>query len=795
MQPNLSQSSHLVAIVLVAKSLGGGPKLVFHYPPKPVNPSSSLFSNGASASPAWYGNASSATDTVDGDSESGWGDGESSSEDDAGDEGDHGSKSGKGSTAGGKSSGTKGRGIWNREDYEDEDDEADLTSKGYDLSRKAMKNNAVSSGQNIAGKENGEVDWDRVLGFQRTSLEKLLSPHKALHKRKFEIGVDGCYYIGVPMFIRDDGLWRKKRRRQKKSSHRNRQESFVSSSVKDKTVDNDKEELYDDEDEGIDVGLPYASRTGIPEMFEAGYGHASASASETGSTSLDNDMSMFHVVFVLNPPALEYQPRVKEMYDNIARKFSKALKREQAKSNYVWKESKKILGIKIKAREKQSPISIVWPNILNASTLAKSLAIIYDSISNSKIAHIHLDAASEASFQIPQQVSTPYLPTSINPQPPGLWLTTSNVIDDDDTETPFTHRYALLLLEDCETLIREIEGAQVASSTPIAFYLRSLVPTKSLHKISVTQSIPIQDIEYIADHLLYWRRARLIPPLHHRDTYVVSPNADLRALSAAIPAYAARFPTMPSLPQMLALMSGVPRAYSLFIPTPDHRTRYMEILAWLMRGGWVTQLRTFAWVKVTPEIKAAVAVEMAAEEEAARNETDQISSPQRRAARENVRPPSTASNTSSNRTTLSPKITHAAHKRLSPLSISTSSPPHSPPSPITAHHSPTSRPTAAQVPGAPLFTPQPGESASDFTTSLILNPLRATAVEARWLEHIRDGFQDKEVRELWPTLLKYFDGRRALEDVAVREGVKRKRVQAVIASVREGGWLVHSRHW
>lgn len=62
-------------------------------------------------------------------------------------------------------------------------------------------------------------------------------------------------------------------------------------------------------------------------------------------------MTMFNVVFVLNPPALEYQLRTGEMYDNVIRKFSKDLKYEQAKTNYVWRESKAILNLKNKAKE------------------------------------------------------------------------------------------------------------------------------------------------------------------------------------------------------------------------------------------------------------------------------------------------------------------------------------------------------------------------------------------------------------------------------------------------------------
>jgi hypothetical protein len=603
-------------------------------------------------------------------------------------------------------------------------------------------------------------------------------------------------------------------------------------------------------------------------------------------------MTMFNVVFVLNPPTLEYQLRVKDMYDNVTRKYAKALKYEQARYNYVWKETKKILNIKQRAKENGEPLSLTWREIINSSPLAKSIAIMFDAISNDKIAHVHFDATFDTSFQIPQPISTPYLPNALEPQMPGLWLTTANVVIDEDNDAPLTQHSALLLLEDTETLVKELESDAKENATPLAFYIRNITPTKSLQKISIKHSIPAQDIEYIAGHLVYWRRARLIPPLHPRDTYIVSPNADMGQLKAAITAYAARFPTHSSLPKILSMLSGVPRPYRTIIPSTEHREAYMEILAWLMRGGWVTQLRTFAWVRVTAEIKAQVAAEMEKEAQMKRTEeerrreaednesvaTDSAlsetnkrssflsiqslnrpSTPMRRTAHRahttghNVddemmdassiisprlsayrgspaRPASDAGSTSSNRTTIPVGASQAHHHRpSSPTTLSkpqrpsslhlnklaTSNTPSrpssrqsqnisSPPMPLSPnthshahHHHPLhAHSNAMHNPLSPKSSPQPVPLASSFTPSIIPSPLRASALEARWLEKIASTFTDPELRDVaWPMLLKYLDGKHALDDIAVREGLKRKKVAAWVAAVREGGWLVGARHW
>jgi hypothetical protein len=64
---------------------------------------------------------------------------------------------------------------------------------------------------------------------------------------------------------------------------------------------------------------------------------------------------------------------------------------------------------------------------------------------------------------------------------------------------------------------------------------------------------------------------------------------------------------------MLQGLSGQPRPYFYLMPTKDHRQAYMEILAWLMRYGWVTQVRTFGWVLVSREVKGAVAAQLEVE--------------------------------------------------------------------------------------------------------------------------------------------------------------------------------------
>lgn len=867
----LPPASNLHSILLVTKSRSLGPRLVFHYPP--LSPSAAALAG--AKDPAWYRHDTSTASVGSGSSDSEW---DSSTATDDDNDIEIGSR-----TSGGRGSGRTitgasfrerdksklGTDVWNKQETIHEDDPEDEDGDGSGRSRR----------------KGGDYDWETVLGFKTDALEKMLSPGKEFNKRRFELGVESIVFVGAPMFVREDGLWKKLKRRKKKPSDKDRRED--GDLVKNLTISEE------DEDADTVDEIPHKPKPEpfvYPEGFEPGYGHGSISSgpsvapSEAGSdarsnsTTQDNnpDMNMFNVVFVLNPPALEYQQRVKDMYDNVTRKYAKALKYEEARFQYVWKESKRIIDIKQRAKESHESLTSTWRKIISMSPLAKSIAIMFDAISNDKIAHIHFDATFNTSFQIPQADSTPYLPTALEPQMPGLWLTTSNVVLADD-ESPMTQHAALLLLEDSETLIKDLGGESTGNAAAIAFYIRNIIPTKSLLKISKRHNISAHDMEYIASHLVYWRRARLIAPLSPRDTYIVSPNADFSSLSSAVTAYAQRFPTLPTLPKVLSMLSGTPRPFRNFIPTTEHREAYMEILAWLMRGGWVTQLRTFAWVRVTPEIKAQVAAEMEREErikkaDDARKEllsdndsiTDSLLSDKRGSllSASTLRSSTPLKMAQRDRsaggmreedmyhsTILSPRITASAAPtyRGSPtrtssdagstssqrttIALSSSQRPESPsrlgvrdvkphrPSPLHPHPTSPSRGSIVSPTSPTAVSPPPPPSPKEFKPSVVYSPQKATSLEARWLEKIGQTFENagniptpnpsppknhdggmlgitgKELREAWPTLLKHLDGRHAIEDVAPREGMKRKKVALLFNAIKERGWLVVVRHW
>lgn len=51
---------------------------------------------------------------------------------------------------------------------------------------------------------------------------------------------------------------------------------------------------------------------------------------------------------------------------------------------------------------------------------------------------------------------------------------------------------------------------------------------------------------------------------------------------------------------MLKVLSGKPIRYGLLVPSRDHRGKYMEILEFLWRGGWLVRMEMFGWLRVPP---------------------------------------------------------------------------------------------------------------------------------------------------------------------------------------------------
>ena len=603
----------------------------------------------------------------------------------------------------------------------------------------------------------GKPSWEPLLGLGEEGLVSLLAPGRAWHKRKFEMGINDLVFVGRPVYARSSGTWLRRRQAKKKLE-----------------VEHDTEQ---------------PSETATESERDQ-----KSKAQPKRESGRKSPLTMFNVVFVLNPPPLEHSLRVKEMYDNVVRKFSKILKWEQTYNEYVWKQSDLIQNIKSTVLAKKASTPTLYAEVLAQSSLAVAITTIYKSIAASRIAAIKLSPDVSISLQIPPITSVSYLPSLTDPPvQPGLWLTTANdslsSTSDLDTATASgalqpAKQFSMLLKESPQKILKEIQAAGGPLALPLATFIDKARPTKSFYKISLAHQISLADIQLLARHLIYWRRAIAVPPLHHRDTYVVSPNADMSKLLETSKSFEAAFPMMPSLPRILHLLSQTPVPFGNLIPSLDHKEEYYRVLAYLMRGGWITQLRTFVCVRIDPSIKKAVREK----DRDDRTQRTQTSSPEKSDYEIRHQPPTPASRRPS-----MPSRPSSDHR-----SISTS----------TSHSLKPSNNNAASM-------------ANIHNASLILSPIRASALESRYLTALADSLlttnhsstlltqqEKEEVREHWPLLVKYFNGTEPLEMVPIREGLKRKFVWDVLGKMglrfdggvrdekgKNEGLMVVVRHW
>lgn len=270
----------------------------------------------------------------------------------------------------------------------------------------------------------------------------------------------------------------------------------------------------------------------------------------------------------------------------------------------------------------------------------------------------------------------------------------------------------------------------------------------SFVQISNSCGIPLHDIQLMAHHLIHWRKARAIPPIHQRDIFIVSPNADMRRLHTLIPVYARLFPTLPTLPIILSRLSGKPKPYYTYIPSRDHRNAYLEILAWLIRHGLVTQLRNFAWIRATRAIKVQAAKEMAARE------------------RDRVRKQQLRGVSGGRSRSVSPGAGSENEKDKMTSSISS----------LLSLGLP---PDAFEE----VFEEFDDED-ERFIDSIILEPHQASAIESAWLEMMMRN-KTSDVRALFDRIMKYLNGQHAIEKISVREGISRRDVRKVLNAFDE----------
>ena len=327
----------------------------------------------------------------------------------------------------------------------------------------------------------------------------------------------------------------------------------------------------------------------------------------------------------------------------------------------------------------------------------------------------------------------------------------------------------------------------------------------SFHQVAQSNILTLSQVRKYAQHFIFWRRAMAIPPLHARDVYIVSPNCDNRRLSQDSQEWQRLFPVAPPLPNFLGELSQAPRSYKHLCPSKAHRPTYLLMLAWLMRRGWVTQLCTFAYVLVWPEIIYEVDYAIEAEELGQVREQSSISSlreldesqisssttyaPEGSQPGQDYPQPTTTGTAESTTTTAAAGVIATVEESAELARLERIA--------NKAQREATEKAIAHNRRVVPAATAHPSLNDAPhlkgLTPHIILDAKKATGKESRYLSAISGRFKDPKLKSAWQNFCKYFDGRSALERVALQEDMKRKEAWNLLTSMTE--YLMTTRHW
>lgn len=187
------------------------------------------------------------------------------------------------------------------------------------------------------------VPWEHVAGFPTKDLENILTPARAYHKRLFQVSLDPIHCVSYPVYVPENGVWRK--RKKNKTLQQQRQSQGEAGAAK-------GEDEY-----GLPTDAGGSARSGgdksatDAEKMEARDTIKPLTKPAEEAEDKKSSMTMFNLVFFLNPKKHEVKSLVEIMYTHIIKKVNKAYKYCQERSDFVWKESKKILALKDKGRE------------------------------------------------------------------------------------------------------------------------------------------------------------------------------------------------------------------------------------------------------------------------------------------------------------------------------------------------------------------------------------------------------------------------------------------------------------
>lgn len=651
---------------------------------------------------------------------------------------------------------------------------------------------------------------DKVFGFNSEFVAEFCCPDRELCNTRFELTIDQFCFLGLPIHCDSNGKWRKSKRKKRGSKRhgssltasRSNRSTSLSASVKSNTVS------QPETNDQLDIeNSQCVENADLPE-----------------ADNIHKSMNMFHVCFVLNPPLIEYNKRIDDMYQYVVAKLSLLLRYLQSKSNYVSEQCEIIL----KERENVTKSSLfqessktpnelakfLYERIIAKSSLARELTKCVDQIHKNKIACIELGERI-VSLQIPIKNEFQHIPDyKIDPILPNAFLSTisnntflersmnaladSNAIDRQTGHSTLNRlnqynafhfgvddeilNYALLLLDEPSNILKRLEESSQnkrdndINSIILKQVVKNVQPTVSLisyHHI-ITDTLQLEPSSITSDilrscalHLIYWRYARVILPISSKHTYIVSPLASFdETFSNDEVKFKEKFSSLPSLGYFLSNLSGSESR------TVQEKRKLKPLRPFNSlipsKEHKSVYLNVLSWLLRRGYVCQLLTFVVVRVDERIKLEVDEELENE---GYKKKRLLTCLNNSGDNDMDASMIMKKNA---IRSDNIDSSSKTH----------------ISEQLLEDEPFVYDDPDMQQDYT--IILEPERATALEKRWLYRcIHD--QPPDIQSLFKRLLKYFNGSVPIEVIMLNEGITRHAIRKLFTAL--GKYLVEIHHW
>lgn len=181
------------------------------------------------------------------------------------------------------------------------------------------------------------VPWENVAGFPTRDLAGILTPARSYHKKLFQLSLDPLYCVSCPIHVPENGRWKRPKKASKARSQSQAQSHASKQQLPPQQTD----------DQGDSDGEPNKAAESTSKDAN------DPAKKDDNEDEKRSSMTMFNLVFFLNPKKTDTKDLPALLYSNIIKKMNRAYKYSQQYSDFVWKESKRILAAKENGREER----------------------------------------------------------------------------------------------------------------------------------------------------------------------------------------------------------------------------------------------------------------------------------------------------------------------------------------------------------------------------------------------------------------------------------------------------------